>query len=75
LDINLLGAISLTKAVLPRMLKRKQGQIVAVSSMVGKYGKKVRADYSTVKSTFSEVICFLHVLIDITRIIYQKAVF
>ena len=40
LDVNLLGQISLTKAVLPHMLKRQQGQIVVVSSSVGKHGKR-----------------------------------
>lgn len=39
LEINLLGPISLTKAVLPHMLKRQQGQIVVVSSIQAKYCK------------------------------------
>ena len=41
LDINLLGAISLSKAVLPYMKTRKEGQIVVVSSVTGKYGKDI----------------------------------
>jgi dehydrogenase/reductase SDR family protein 7 len=38
LDLNLVGTISLTKAVLPHMLERNQGQIVVVSSVMGKFG-------------------------------------
>ena len=39
LDVNLIGTISLTKAVLPHMIERHEGQIVVVSSVVGKFGK------------------------------------
>jgi len=38
-DLNLVGSISLTKAVLPHMIERHEGQIVVVSSVVGKLGK------------------------------------
>lgn len=38
LDLNLVGPMSLTKAVLPHMLKRQAGQIVIVSSVLGKFG-------------------------------------
>ena len=39
LDLNLVGSISLTKAVLPHMIEHHEGQIVVVSSVVGKLGK------------------------------------
>ena len=39
LDLNIVGTISLTKALLPHMIKRHEGQIVVVSSMLGKIGK------------------------------------
>ena len=39
LDLNMVGTISLTKAVLPHMIERHEGQIVVVSSVLGKYGK------------------------------------
>ena len=39
LDLNLVGTISLTKAVLPHMIERHEGQIVVVSSAAGKFGK------------------------------------
>jgi len=41
LDINLVGTISLTKAVLPHMTERHKGQIVVVSSILGKFGNKI----------------------------------
>ena len=39
LDLNLIGTISLTKAVLPHMIDRHDGQVVIVSSILGKFGK------------------------------------
>jgi len=39
LDLNVVGPISLTKSVLPHMIERHEGQIVVVSSLVGKFGK------------------------------------
>ena len=39
LDLNVVGTISLTKAVLPHMIERHEGQIVVVSSIAGKIGK------------------------------------
>ncbi len=36
MDVNFMGAVGLTNAVLPTMLKRKQGQIIVVSSILGK---------------------------------------
>ena len=39
LDLNVVGTISLTKAVLPHMIERHEGQIVVVSSILGKIGK------------------------------------
>ena len=39
LDINVIGPVSLTKAVLPHMIKQKSGQIIVTSSVAGKIGK------------------------------------
>ena len=39
MNINVLGTISLTKAVLPHMVQSKNGQIVVLSSASGKCGK------------------------------------
>ena len=38
LDLNTVGTISLTKAILPHMIERREGQIVIVSSLSGKIG-------------------------------------
>ena len=38
LDLNLVGTISLIKAILLHMIERHEGQIVVVSSVLGKYG-------------------------------------
>ena len=38
IDLNTIGTISLTKAVLPHMIECRQGQIVVVSSVLGKFG-------------------------------------
>ena len=38
LDLNTVGTISVTKAILPHMIERREGQIVVVSSVLGKYG-------------------------------------
>ena len=41
LDLNIVGHISLTKAVLPHMIERHEGQIVVVSSIAGKTGNVI----------------------------------
>ena len=41
LDLNTVGTISLTKAILPHMIERRKGQIVVVSSLAGKIGKNL----------------------------------
>ena len=41
LDLNVVGPISLTKAVLPHMIEHHEGQIVVVSSVVGKIGNYI----------------------------------
>ena len=40
LELNVLGTISLTKAVLPEMLKRESGMVVVISSVAGKMGEE-----------------------------------
>ena len=40
-EVNVLGTISLTRHVLPHMMKRKQGHIVVTSSLAGKIGNWV----------------------------------
>ncbi|XP_068746509.1 dehydrogenase/reductase SDR family member 7-like [Montipora capricornis] len=49
LDLNLVGTISLTKAVLPYMIQQQEGYIVAVSSGAGKFGGPISSTYSASK--------------------------
>ncbi|OFY64824.1 MAG: hypothetical protein A2V64_03885 [Bacteroidetes bacterium RBG_13_43_22] len=48
-EINYFGTIALTKAVLPFMLSRKSGHIVATSSISGRFGFPLRSAYSASK--------------------------
>jgi len=49
MNINYLGTIALTKAVLPSMLRRKAGQIVTVTSLTGVFGTPYRSAYAATK--------------------------
>lgn len=48
-EINFFGTITLTKAVLPYLIKRKSGHILATSSISGRFGFPLRASYSASK--------------------------
>lgn len=49
MNVNFFGGVSLTKAVLPGMLKRKQGNIVVISSILGKIVTPKQAAYNASK--------------------------
>ncbi len=49
MDVNYFGTVALTKAVLPQMIERKDGQIVVMSSVLGKMGVPWRSGYSASK--------------------------
>lgn len=49
MEVNYFGTVELTKYLLPHMLERKSGQIVVVSSLVGKFGTPYRSGYSASK--------------------------
>lgn len=49
MTINYLGAVALSKALLPGMIERGQGLHVAVTSLVGKFGTPLRSGYSASK--------------------------
>lgn len=49
MDINFWGTVALTQAILPEMINRNSGQIVVISSLVGKFGTKFRSAYSASK--------------------------
>lgn len=48
-EINYFGTIALTKAVLPHMIRRKSGHILATSSISGRFGFPLRSAYSASK--------------------------
>lgn len=49
MDINYWGTVGLTKAILPKMLERGTGNLVVLSSVVGKFGTAFRSTYSASK--------------------------
>ncbi len=49
-DIDLTGAMLLTKAVLPLMIRQKRGCIINISSIWGVYGASCEVAYSAAKS-------------------------
>jgi dehydrogenase/reductase SDR family protein 7B len=49
MDTNFWGTVVLSKAVLPLMIANGGGQIVAISSLVGKFGTKFRSTYAASK--------------------------
>jgi dehydrogenase/reductase SDR family protein 7B len=49
LEVNFLAAVDLTRKVLPGMLERGAGQIVAVSSLMGKFSSPQRSGYAAAK--------------------------
>jgi short-subunit dehydrogenase len=49
MEINFFGTIALTKAVLPSMIERQSGHIVVTSSVMGKFGTRLRSTYAASK--------------------------
>ncbi|MES2799843.1 MAG: SDR family oxidoreductase [Bacteroidota bacterium] len=49
MEINYFGNIAMTKAILPYMLAQKEGHIIAISSISGKFGFFLRSAYSASK--------------------------
>ena len=49
MNVNFFGTVALTKAILPTMLKNKNGHIVVISSVTGKIGVKLRSAYAASK--------------------------
>lgn len=49
MDINYLGTVALTKAILPHFIKNKIGHFVVTTSIVGKIGTPLRSSYAASK--------------------------
>jgi len=49
MDINYLGTVALSKAILPHFIKNKAGHFVVTTSIVGKIGTPLRSSYAASK--------------------------
>ena len=49
MEVNFFAPVLLTKAILPYMIQRKCGQIVVVTSVMGKFGAQMRSSYAATK--------------------------
>lgn len=49
MEVNFFGSVALTKAVLPAMIKREKGHIIVTSSVMGKFGTRLRSSYAASK--------------------------
>lgn len=49
IDVNIMGVVYCTRAVLPKMLENKYGKIINVASVAGVYGNANMSHYSTTK--------------------------
>jgi short-subunit dehydrogenase len=59
MNVNFLGTIALTKAVLPFMIEDEQGQIISVASVAGEVATPKRSSYAAAKAA---VIRFMDAL-------------
>lgn len=49
MDVNYLGTIALTKALLPYFIKQGSGHFAVITSLVGKFGSPLRSGYAASK--------------------------
>ena len=49
MDVNYMGSVAMTKAVLPYMIKQQSGHIAVVSSLTGKFSTALRTGYAASK--------------------------
>ena len=64
MDINYLGTVALTMALLPHFLESRKGQFVTVSSLMGKFGSPYRSGYCGAKHA-------LHGFFDVLRMEHE----
>lgn len=65
IEVDYLGTIALTKALLPHFIKNKKGHFVTVTSLMGKFGSPYRSGYCGAKHA-------LHGFFDVLRMEHQK---
>ncbi|WP_171037047.1 SDR family oxidoreductase [Maribacter algarum] len=65
MDVNYLGTVALTKALLPHFIINQNGHFVTVSSLMGKFGSPYRSGYCGAKHA-------LHGFFDVLRMEHEK---
>ncbi len=65
IDINYLGTIALTKAVLPHFMAQQKGHFVTITSLMGRFGSPFRSGYCGAKHG-------LHGFFDVLRMEHEK---
>ena len=65
MDINYLGTVALSKALLPHFVEKKAGHYVTVTSLMGKFGSPWRSGYCAAKHA-------LHGFFDVLRMEHEK---
>lgn len=65
IEIDYLGTVALSRALLPFFIKQGRGHYVVVSSVMGKYGSPFRSGYAAAKHA-------LHGFFDVMRMEHQK---
>ena len=65
MDVNYLGTVALSKALLPFFIKRQSGHYVTVTSLMGKFGSPLRSGYCGAKHA-------LHGFFDVMRMEHEK---
>jgi dehydrogenase/reductase SDR family protein 7 len=65
MEVNYLGTVALTKALLPHWVERKKGHVVTVTSLMGRFGSPLRSGYCGAKHA-------LHGFFDVLRMEHQK---
>lgn len=65
IEVDYLGTIALTKALLPHFIKSQSGHFVTITSLMGKFGSPYRSGYCGAKHA-------LHGFFDVLRMEHQK---
>jgi len=65
MEVNYLGTVALTKALLPHFIANQRGHFVTVTSLMGKFGSPYRSGYCGAKHA-------LHGFFDVLRLEHEK---
>ena len=65
IEVDYLGTVALSKALLPHFIARKKGHFVTVTSLMGKFGSPYRSGYCGAKHA-------LHGFFDVLRMEHEK---